>query len=124
LRVLELTEDQVSLAADELEEHELVQLHRSSNQGSIGFARISPTARFFIETDPRSLAAAILTKSNEGLSMAEADQLLGWGPRRINPAAQYLHENGQANCLGSPNSDPYAFVHILVTPKTRRYASS
>jgi hypothetical protein len=130
--VLNLAEDQVAMAADELEEGGLVKLHHAVGEGNIGFFRISPTARFFIKTDPaikgwhpnqdaRALAAAILNKSNEGLAMAEADRLLGWGPRRINPAAQYLDENSQANCLGSNGSHPYAFSHILVTPKTKRF---
>jgi hypothetical protein len=56
------------------------------------------------------------------LPTAETDRLLGWGPRCINPAAQYhLNENSQANCLGLNGSHPYAFSHILVTPKTKRF---
>ena len=120
------------MAADELEEHGFVTLHRAVGQGSIGFYRISPTTRFFIKTDPhlkgwhpnhdaRELSATILKQSKEGLSMVEADRVLGWGPRRINPAAHYLHENDHAMCLESLGVHPYAFSHILVTPKTKRF---
>jgi DNA-binding transcriptional ArsR family regulator len=133
LSELNLTPDQISIAAAELEEHGFVKLHLAAGQGNIGFYRISPTARFFIKTDlhlrgwhpnhdARELTATILKQSKEGLSMVEADRVLGWGSRRINPAAYYLHENGRATCLGSLGTHPYAFSHILVTPKTKRFA--
>jgi hypothetical protein len=134
-RSFKMAEDEIAIAADELEEQGLVTLHRHLNQGNLGFGRISPTARFFIRTDAyfkgwhpnqdaRVLATTIFNKSTNGLPTAEADAMLGWGPRRINPAAYYLSETGQAKCLTSLNSDPYAFSHILVTPKTKRFISS
>ena len=134
LRVLDLTEDEIAIVADELEELGLAQLHKHLGMGKAGFGKISPTPRLFFETDPylkgwnaeadaRALAAAILNTGKETLSLIEADKILSWGPRRINPAAQYLESYGLANPLKSLGSDPYVYSALIITPRTRRFAA-
>ena len=52
LQELNMTEDEASLAADELKERGWVRLHVHSNMGRAGFGRISPEPQLFFHTDP------------------------------------------------------------------------
>jgi hypothetical protein len=56
--------------------------------------------------------------------LAEADRALGWGPRRLNPAAEYLSLNGIVRPVQEMGSAPYAFSSAALSHRTRRFANS
>ncbi|MGB2714437.1 MAG: toll/interleukin-1 receptor domain-containing protein [Vicinamibacterales bacterium] len=96
LDALELTPEGLGGAASELEDLGLVELLKTMGCGPAGFSDLSPTATFFIVTDPllqdwnpsedaTTLAAAMVNSGEDHASLAEMDALLGWGPRRIDP---------------------------------------
>lgn len=131
---LGLTEEEVAVAADELEERGLVQLHKAIGMGKAGFYRISPTSYLFFETDvdirgrntetdARTLAAAAVNTGKDVVSLSEIDKALSWGPRRINPAADYLALHGYVN-PSKASGHPYSYPHFIVTPRTKRFANS
>lgn len=56
------------------------------------------------------------------MSLAEADKVLSWGPRRLNPAAYFLSLRGHAQPLKTLGSAPYVYAGLIITAKTRRVA--
>lgn len=133
LQDLEITEDEASMAADELQERGWVRLHISTNMGRAGFARISPEPILFINVDrfvkgwdpavdASALAAILVNSAQESLTMQEADKKLSWGPRRINSAAHFLilRELAKGHVFQS-GDDPYAYYYLEATPRTKRF---
>lgn len=101
---------------------------------SSGVRGVSPTARLFFETDPvlkgwnpdadaDAVAAAAVNTSNDCVSLYELDELLAWGPRRLNPTAYYLvmHDGVEQAAKGS-DSGPYAYSFLVIGAKTRLFA--
>jgi hypothetical protein len=131
---LPMTDDELAMAADELEEKEWVKLLKTSGMGKAGFTEISPTAKLFLETDsplkgwnPRNdaktLAATLVDMGDDrGADLATLDKALGWGPRRLNPAAHYLATNGYADHIEVMGTHPYVYAALIVTARTRRFA--
>src|SRR5262249_37192077 len=133
LPALALTEEETGMAVDELEELGWIQRHRHKTRRS-GVSTISPRPSLFFALDPlvkgwnpkedaRSVAAAVINSGNESLSWKALDDIFGWGPRRINPAAYYLHEHQLAVCLQVKGIEPYAFLSLRITPKSRRFVT-
>lgn len=131
---LGLTEDEISIAADELEELGWVKLQLSLGMGKAGFNRISPREELFFNSDlplkgwntvedARVLAATAVNTGEESVSLIELDRLLEWGPRRINPAAAYLGSLGYIQASATISCHPYVYQWFFITPKTRRFAS-
>jgi len=100
---LGLTPEQAALAASELEDSFLVKRLVDSGSGPAGFSQLQPRPALFRLTDPPLrgwdpsedaviLAAAMVNQGSDGVSLADVDARLGWGPRRLNPAADYLDE--------------------------------
>ncbi len=134
LEELQLTETEAATAADELDERGWVKRHVHLGMGNVGFGRISPTALLFFNLDPhvkgwnpeadaRTLAAVLVNRGNDIVPLKDADQMLGWGPRRFNPAAQLLHLHNLAFGHATLGCAPYAFQYLQVTPRTKRFAS-
>jgi hypothetical protein len=134
LEELQLTETEAATAADELDERGWVKRHVHLGMGNVGFGRISPTALLFFNLDPhvkgwnseadaRTLAAVLVNRGNDIVPLKDADQMLGWGPRRFNPAAQLLHLHNLASGHAILGCAPYAFQYLQVTPRTKRFAS-
>jgi hypothetical protein len=133
LQTLNITENETAVAADELKEHGMVTLHQHSGMGNAGFGRISPTPELFFVTDPylkgwnpatdaRALAAVLVNEGKDIRSLAEADKLLSWGPRRLNPAAYFLSLRGHAQPLEQLFCHPYAYGGLIISARTRRFA--
>jgi len=131
---LDVNEDELSVAADELEDRGWVKLQKTLGMGKVGFSRVSPTEQLFFDTDlslkgwktendARVLAATAVNTQKESVSLAELDQLLSWGPRRLNPAAAYLAVFQYVQAAATLSSHPYAYHWFFITPKTRRFAS-
>lgn len=55
-------------------------------------------------------------------SLAEVDKHLGWGPRRLNPAVEYLKEHGLIHASPTMGCAPYAYPNAIVGHRTRRFA--
>ena len=128
-----MSEEDLSEAADELDQHGWVHLSQTLGMGKANFSDLWPTPLLFIETDPivkgcdprtdaKTLAATMMNAGADGVSLAEMDKALGWGPRRLNPAACYLSLNDYAKASQVCGSHPYAFEHMFITPRTRRFA--
>lgn len=135
LHELDIIEDEAAIAADELEEQGLVHLTKLVGMGNVGFSMISPTASLFFLTDPylkgwspetdaKALAAAAVNTGKENASLAEMDKLLSWGPRRLNPAADFLIFYDYVQSFNTRGSAPYITHGFRVTLKTRRFAMS
>lgn len=130
---LKLTQEELGMAASELEDLGLVKLVKGFGCGPAGFSELSPTAGFFVVTDPLLqewtptedavvLAAAMVNSGHDYANLAQVDQALGWGPRRINPAAEYLSQQGIIRPLNEMGSAPYAFSSAAISFRTRRFA--
>jgi len=138
MKELDLPAERAGMAASELEKVGWVTLHRDSSSGPGRFARLRPTGLLFIETDPvlrswrpaddaHQIACELVNKADAGgdvVTLADIDQRLGWGPRRFNPAADYLKVNGHVNALDARSARPYSYMWAGITPATRQFAAS
>jgi hypothetical protein len=137
LTELGVSPDQLGMAASELEEYGWVKLHKTMGCGPAGFSTLQPRPRLFIDTDPAlqgwnpaadavTLAAAMLNNAGSRgyANIPEVDEQLKWGPRRLNPAAEYLDERGYIRALRTHGGAPYTFTTAAVDFKTRRFADS
>lgn len=131
---LGINENELALAADELEEQGWVHLNKTLNSGPAGFTTISPMYNLFFNTDlplrgwdteedARVLAATAVNAKKDSVTLIELDQLLSWGPRRINPAAAYLRLYQYVQASDSLRTDPYVYHWFYIAAKTRRFAS-
>jgi hypothetical protein len=133
LKELELSAEQAGMAASELSEEGCVKRIRDSGSGVAAFSYLRPLPALFWLTDPVcrgwnprrdaiELAAAMLNLSRSGgVSLAEVDQHLGWGPRRLNPAADYLEVQGLVSASSSTGSRPYTYAHAIVGFRTQSF---
>jgi hypothetical protein len=136
LKDLELTPDQAGMAASELGDCGWVQLDVDTGSGPAGFSSLQPLPKLFFKTDPFlrgwdpeedavALAAAMINVArSDCVQLDEVDKHLGWGPRRINPAADYLAAYGYVNPSRSAGSAPYAYANALLSHRTRRFAQA
>jgi hypothetical protein len=131
---LDITPDDLALAADELRAIGWVTLSRERPTGPAGFARIRPEAHLFFATDPslkgwhpvvdaHAVASALVNARRSTVSVADIDTVLAWGPRRLNAAVDALVAGNFAKPLDVKGTYPYAHYCLYVTPATRRFAS-
>lgn len=133
LDALKLSEEALSLAADELEEKGFVKLHKTLGMGKAGFYYIGTTESLFsvtdkylrgwdTEDDSVKLAQTLINIAQEGyaVSIQIADGNLKWGPRRINPALFMLIDSDMVNPSKAINPD-YIAIHVILKPKIYRY---
>lgn len=131
---LGLSADQAGMAASELSDSGYVELHVDSGSGPAGFSQVAPTPELFIKTDPFlrgwdperdavELAAAMVNRARDGVAaLADVDKHLGWGPRRLNPAADFLRVYGMVRASDEAGSSPYTYSYAFVDHRTRRFA--
>jgi len=137
LTALDMTPEELGIAASELDEWGWVKLHRTMGDGPARFGTLQPRVQLFVETDEvlrgwnpvedaATLAAAMINDAAGGshASIPRVAQGLGWPPRRLNPAADYLAERGYIRALRTMGSAPYVFTNAAVDFKTRRFAES
>jgi hypothetical protein len=129
---LNLEEDEVSAAADELERAGLVRLNYAL--GKRTFVAIKPTPALFWSLDPhlkhwdprqdaRDLAKLALDSGRTVVSLQKLDATLGWGARRINPAAAYLVSERHVH-PSREITHPYAYSFLQLHAGTRNFAAS
>jgi hypothetical protein len=136
MQALSMTPEELGMAASELEDQYWVKLHVTMGCGAARFSTLQPRMRLFFETDPAlkgwdpaedalDLATVMVNISkNDYAQLSEADAQLGWGPRRLNPAAEYLDDHGYIRALRSHGGQPYTFSTAAIDFKTRRFAES
>jgi hypothetical protein len=135
LRELGMTPIQLGVAAGELNDLALVRLIGSYGAGETGFHQIAPGEFFFAvtdaalqdwdpEEDARQLAAALVNMKATVVNLDAVDELLGWGPRRMNAAAAYLVMNAHAKPLKTHGSGNYLYRSLHVTHRTHLFTES
>lgn len=130
---LQLSEEDLSLAADELNEKGFVTLQKTLGMGKVGFYYIGTKERLFSVTDKYlkgwnpeedsvTLAQTLIDIARDGhsASIQNADELLKWGPRRINPALFLLIDEDMVTPSKSVNP-LYISMHVILKPKLYRY---
>jgi len=133
LHALKLSEEALTLAADELEEKGFVKLHKELGMGKVGFHYIGTTEFLFSvtdkylrdwnpEDDALTLAQTLIDIAQEGhaVSIPSADENLKWGPRRLNPALFLLIASDMVNPSKAITRD-YITIHVILKPKIYRY---
>lgn len=131
---LQLSEEVLSLAADELSEKGFVTLQKTLGMGKAGFYYIGTTERLFSitdkylrgwnpEEDSVTLAQTLIDIAQDGhsASIQSADEFLKWGPRRINPALFLLIDKDMVTPSKSVNP-LYISMHVILKPRLYRYA--
>ena len=129
---LKVTEDEIAIAADELDGLGWVELRQHIGMGKVGFSNIWPTSMLFWNTDrdvkgwdtvsdAKELATVLVNSEKDASSLSSLDTTLKWGPRRINSAASYLKEHHLALFSETLGSDPYISSTVFVNPRTRRF---
>jgi hypothetical protein len=122
---LALDVDGVELAVDELIDLGLIE---SSGMRD----RIYATNRLFWETDAiftendpaldaQDVARAIVAFEHDFPLSKELADILGWPPRRINPAVTYLADTGVVGERATLGSAPYWLYGVVRSSKTKRY---
>jgi hypothetical protein len=136
LDAVKLSEEELSIAADELEEKGFVKLLRTLGMGKVGFSDIGTTESLFASTDsylkdwnPEKDSVVLaetllkLSKEGQGVSIKEADDYLKWGPRRLNPALFLLIERNVVEPSKVLNPI-YITVYVMLNAKIHRYIKS
>lgn len=126
----QLTIDELEETIDELESAGLVKPMRAIGQ-RLGYGAVAALSQLFavadgefMPWDPRSdariLASMMLEHKAGFLDVDAAVKELGWTPRRINPACEFLV---QADAAEHSNtlSHPLHYSWLRKTPKTRRF---
>lgn len=136
MRELEITAEQAGMAASELSDAGYIKLIVDSGSGAAGFSNVLPRPLLFFRTDPVlqgwdptkdavELAAAMVNiASADQVSLADVAKHLGWPPRRVNPAADYLRLHRCVQASSEMGSAPYTYGHAFITHRTRRLAES
>jgi|GEM_PF-1980811 hypothetical protein len=132
---INLSEEEISIAADELEEKGYVKLLKTLGMGKIGFSDIGTTEALFAltdsyfkywnpEDDSIELAQMLIKMSGGGssVSIPEVNKNLEWGTRRLNPALFLLIERKIVE--PSKALDPiYITKHVILKPRIHRYVN-
>lgn len=129
-----LKHDDVLAAVAELDDHNLVVVHKNANapRGQEGIESVSPRPDLFWNCDsvfmdwnPRDdaveLAKLAINQESGSLTMADASRRLSWEPRRINPAADFIHEHGYAITRTPCGPGLFNVVSLTANSKTRLF---
>jgi hypothetical protein len=121
-----MSEERVRSAAMELREGGLVRLVPDSRD----FVRLAPDLMLLVKMDPlvrgwstasdaRMLSALLGGNKRDGeTSMEMLSRSLKWEPRRLNPAARFLVENGFAQATRAPVGADFAYGHLEKSGKS------
>jgi hypothetical protein len=123
------------LAVQELEEHGFVRVLRQGGMGVAGFSDLDAAPPLFIALDPLlcgwdpaedgcTLAAAIVNARRRTVPLRAMDEILKWGPRRLNPAAEWLALMGYVRALRAGGCAPYTYMDASPELKIHRLVTS
>jgi hypothetical protein len=126
-----LPDDDLVDAIDELAGRGFVRKHVTMGCGSLGFAFVTAEAalfsnldRFFHDWDPEADAlrvAAMLINEGDDSGVPQIAEKLGWAPRRMNPAVNYLIERDLIESSKSLGTHPWCTPWISKSHRTRRF---
>lgn len=126
-----LPEDDLVDAVDELVGRGFIKKHVTFGSGSLGFSFVTSEAalfseldKFFMSWNPEEDAlrvAADLVNGSDGGSVQDIAEKLGWLPRRVNPAVNYLIERELIDSSKATGTHPWCTHWIGKTHKTRRF---
>jgi hypothetical protein len=130
-QILQMSQELLGTAANELEERGWITLRKTLGIGKAGFSSLWATHRLFIESDhvlmawvpkndAKTIAKELLQKNDESSNLNELDAGLKWGPRRLNPAVAYLIGDDFVLSSRTMNAHPYISNWIKAKPKLRR----
>jgi len=127
----QLPDDDLIDAIDELEGRGLVRKHVTMSCGALGFTSVTSEAALFAELDkyfmdwnPEEDAlrlAAELVNSGDEHGVPIIAERLGWLPRRMNQAVNYLVARDLIDSSENVGSHPWCSHWLTKTPKTRRF---
>src|SRR6185312_9689592 len=129
--LLNVPDDDIAEAVDELESYGFVRSSRALNAGSIGFVRVLPSARIFAALDSwlmpwnpmddaKAVAAELLNNAAGSFVVQLLAEQWGWAARRMNPAITLLVQSGAAE--HSNSIDPtYEYYWLRKNIETRRF---
>ncbi len=127
----ELPDDDLVDAIDELEGRGFVRKIVTMGCGALGFSRVVPEAALFSDLDQHFMdwnpeddalrLAAELVNGGDGRGVPQIAEKLGWPPRRINPAVNYLIARDLIDSSEVCGTHPWCTHWIRKTPKTRRF---
>jgi len=132
-QTLEMSLDDLEMAIDELSERAWITTHPDANS-PIGIHAISATMELFCATDKtlrgwdtrmdaRLVAEAAVKTGERRVDPQNLATVLGWEPRRLNPAMWWLGAHGMLHGLQAFHRS-YLFVSLHVTARTRRFVRS
>ena len=130
-RVVGVPDDDIAEAVDELERRGWVHVRRALGAGQIGFVGLMPTPGLFVAldgalmswnpvADAREVAAQIVNSEGKAMVVPLLDRQVGWGPRRMNPAIEYLVSEGVIDHSNSGDPD-YQYYSLSANVRTRRF---
>lgn len=130
-KAIQLGTDDVIDAVDELEGRGLIRTLKALGAAELGFVSIAPSASLFSELDHHFMqwrpaedalrVAAELVNGAEGQSVQQIAESLGWQPRRMNPALNWLIARDLVQASEACGTHPWTTHWIGKTPKTRRF---
>ncbi len=111
----------------ELQKADLIHRLPSGNAPK-GWHAISPKDFFFCRTDrlfqpwdpsldAMELIVVLISKTDESANLAELDSHFGWGPRRLNSAVAFLHQNDLIHHNYHLGGIEYVLQWVRLTPK-------
>ena len=127
----EMADDDIIDAIDELERYGLVGKITTLGCGPLGFAYVHPKSPMFWTLDefykpwnPRQDAlriAAELVNGTDNDSIPKMAEKLGWPPRRMNPAVNFLVDHGYVRGSQESGTHPWTTYWVQKIPETRRF---
>jgi len=126
-----LPDDDLIDAIDELVGHGFVRKYVTLGCGPLGFSSVISEAALFValdkfykswnpEVDALHIAAELVNGNDEG-RISQMAEKLGWLPRRMNPAVNFLLERDLVSGSEEMGSYPWCQHWISKTSKTRRF---
>ncbi len=134
VRATGLSDETIVDAIDELQSYCFIDRKETLTQGPLGFNELGPTARLFLqfdkaimgwdhEADALTLARDIVNGQYKGY-VPEIAENYGWTPRRINPAIDYLIEEGLLDLISREINNTWRQLWLRKSPSMRRWVQS
>jgi hypothetical protein len=125
---LNMTKEDLDLAANELEEQGLIRVHRSMGSPDVLMAEAELFRRFDRsvkgwdpEDDALTLARTV-AQNQGGSATSDVAKALGWAPRRINPACEVLTARDSRCARKYTGVSPFTYGNLVATDSIRRLA--
>lgn len=123
---LGMARSDLDLAVNELEADGLARRQGGQNYVVMTtadlFFRMDPGVKGWNAEDDALAVAREILKDQGSTKTPDVAQALGWEPRRMNPACEYLYALGKVNGRKHMGSAPFTYGQLIPTDATRRLA--